>query len=198
MEDTRQDLDLVHVLRHSFRPSTQLAHALEGFIPPGSERSRSFIEIKSLGMIALDAVKHAQYAYSQEIMDAQKTIEANRSHSFEVIPEIEVKKIGEKTLHILMGVQEKKLLYHLMRTTRQRIPEGVQLRDPESSEFSMYARIHSSIPITEEFRAEATERYNEMYQSMSGKHLFSVLPEGITGIDQFRQIPRIYAYEEAS
>lgn len=194
MEDTRSSLELVHVLRHSFRPTEKFGEALEVFTPPESERPRSLFAIRSLSMLAIDAVGNANYEYSQQIAAARKALDTKQNLSFEISPDIEVRRVGDKALEIYMGVQNKKELFKLLQATQRYIPEGVPLRDQVSPSYALYTRVNSLAPIPLSFSDEAAEAFMQRYEDEGKKHLFSVLPEGLAGIDQYRQVPRSYNY----
>lgn len=198
MEDTRPSLELVHVLRHTFRPSDQLEEALEQFLPPDSKRPAAHLEIRSLGSIALNVMNSAPSAYSLRLIDARKGFEKNRNQSFEILPRIKARQVGEKTLDILMGVHRDLSLDMLMQATRQRLPEGVQMKDPSDRSLSVYARIQSSVPIDDTFQVEATGRFVRTYRSLGPPHLFNIIPEGIAGMDQYIPIPQTSSYDESS
>ena len=190
MEAPRHVPKLVHVLRHSFRPSEQLGAALENFLPPESKRLPSSLEIKSLGMLALDAYSHASHAYAVQLIEARKLVEKSHGQSWAVIPDIEIRNINENSIDILMGVQNKPAMYILSRNIKRLLPEAVSLRDNVDMKFSVFARINSSVPISAEFQAEAAEQYNETYRQLGSKYLLNIYPEGISGMDQYIRITR--------
>ena len=188
MKNAGDHLELVHVLRHSFRPTQQLGQAIEQFVPPESEYSHSSIHIKSLGKISLDPVLNAQYVYAQQLINARSALETHKGHPLEITPDIKVRKVGETTLTILMGVKNKVALRALTRQTNAYLPGTVSEREDVSPDFSLYTRISSSVPITDAFQAEAEEQFRERYEQYNAAHLFSVIPDGIAGIDQFRRV----------
>ena len=198
MENSRQVPELVHVLRQSFRPSQQLEKALENFLPPESKRPASFIEIKSLGMLALDAYLHANNAYTLQLIEARKAVEKNQRQSLAVIPDIEMRDVNENCIDILMGVQNRPAMYVLDRNIRQLLPEAISIRDDAEAKFSVFARINSSVPISDAFKDQAAEQYAQTYQQLSSKHLLSIFPEGMSGSDQQLFINRADSLEETS
>ena len=198
MEDSRQVPELVHVLRHSFRPSEQLGRTLEKFIPPESKRPSSFVEIKSLGALALDGYLHGSHAYTLNLIEARRAIERSQGKSLEIIPDIEVKVVNDYTVDVLMGVQSKLAMYLLNRTTKRFLPDAVSLRDEADMKFSVFARMHSSVPISPYFKEEAIEQYNEDYEQFGTKHLFNILPVGISGKDQHLRINRVASLDDTA
>jgi hypothetical protein len=202
MEDTRYSTELVHVLRHSFEPSAQLGQLLETLLPPRPQGSRSFYEIKSLSMIALNAYKVAHYKYTLQLIEAQKALEASRAKVFDLHSEIEIKKRGEKTLEVFMGLNNPTGMQDLIRTTQSKLPEGIALRSSNDSRFSVFAQIHSSTPIDESDYSEAQERMAEIFDTRRDddgkKYILSISPKEIVGSDQFLKIPLKRSFKKAS
>ncbi len=198
MEDTGYSLELVHVLRHTFRPSQQLEELLIESLPPGPVGSRSFFEIKSLSAIALNAYKTANYEYTKQIIAANKALEANKGRAFDLIPDVEIRKIGEKTLDILMGVYDRRGMYDLTHATRLRLPEAASLKSAADPRYSLFARIHSSAPITNEYGAHVSDVFKTRHDEGRRKYILNVLPNDMTGSDQYLKVPKVYAEEEAS
>jgi hypothetical protein len=190
MEAASTSFDLVHVLRHSSRPSEQLGSALEIFYPPESQRNRSFVDIKTLGKITLDAYKHAQFDYSLDLIEARKAVEQHRGQSLEISPAVDIRRIGSKTIDVLLGLQDNRALYALNKQTLDFLPEGIEAYDAVDLKYSLFARIHSSIAITDSFQENAVEQYKRTYQHYGPKHLLNILPQTITGMDQFIATPR--------
>ena len=191
MEDPRQVPALVHVLRHSFRPSDQLEKALENFLPPESKHPTSSFEIKSLSMLALDGYLHGSHAYTLKLMEARKAVNASKGRSLEIIPDIEIRDVNEHTIDILMGVQSKLAMYAITRTTANLLKnEAIAVRDNADPKFSVFARINSSVPITPDFQQQALQQYGQAYEEFGSKHLMSILPEDISGKDQHMRIQR--------
>lgn len=191
MEDPRQVPALVHVLRHSFRPSDQLEKALENFLPPESKQPSSSFEIKSLSMLALDGYLHANHAYTIKLMEARKAVNTSKGRSLEIIPDIEIRNVNENTIDILMGVQSKLAMYAITRTTANLLKnEAIAVRDEADPKFSVFARINSTVPITVDFQEQALEQYSQVYQQLGPKHLMNILPEGISGKDQYVRVRR--------
>jgi len=172
--------------------------ALENFLPPESKRLRNPIVIESLSAIALDAYLNANHKFTQQIINVRKEMEQNRRKSLAIIPDIEIRRVGEKTIDVLMGVQDIPSMYLLNRMTKILLPEGVSNRGTADEKFSVYARINSSVPITPDFQAQAIEQYDELYQQLAPKRLMSIFPEGINGRDQYIRIMRPNPIEEAS
>jgi len=198
MEEPRQVPELVHVLRHSFRPSEQLGRALEFFLPPESKRPADFLQIKSLGMIAIDAYMHANYKYSNELIKARKKIDESQNRSLEMTPDVELRQVGEKSVDVLLGVRNKIALGAITLATKKYLPGGILMRDEADKKYSVFARINSSVPIKASFQADALEQYQETYDQIGSKHLMNILPQGLVGIDQHMRIRQYDSLEEAS
>ena len=199
MEEPRQVPELVHVLRHSFRPSEQLGRALELFVPLESRRLQSSPEIKSLAMLALDGYSHANHAYTTDLIKARKAIENSPMRSFEITPDIDIRNINENNIDILLGVQNKLALYTLTRLTKNIFKtEASSGRDPADPMFSVFVRINSSVPITPEFQQEALEQYSQIYQQLAPKHLMSIHTQGVIGNDQWLAMKRINMLDDST
>jgi len=198
MEESRQVPELVHVLRHSFRPSDQLGLALENFRPPESRRPVSPLEIKSLGMLALDGYSHANYAYSEQLIDARRAVEKSQGRSFTLTPEIEIRHVNENAIDILMGVEDKMAMFMLMRTTKNFLPEAIPLRDNVNRKFAVFTRIHSSVPIPNSFQDQALAEYHDAYKEFGPKNLMNILPEGIIGKSQHRPARRPVSQDDSA
>jgi hypothetical protein len=198
MEDPRQVPELVHVLRHSFRPSEQLGKALEFFLPPESKRPNNFLQIKSLGMIAIDAYMHANYKYSNELIEARKQIDKSQNQSLEITPDVDLRQVGDKSVDVLLGVRNKIALGAITLATKKYLPGGILMRDQADKKYAVFARINSSVPITARFQADSLEQYQEAYDQMGSKHLMNILPEGLIGMDQHLRIRQYDSLEEAS
>jgi hypothetical protein len=190
MEIPQHAPELVHVLRHSFRPSEQLGRALSNFLPLESKRPTSFLEIKSLGMLALDAFSHASHAYTMQLIEARKAVEKSQGQSLAVIPDIEIRNVNENCIDILMGVQNRPAMYVLSRNTKHLLPEAISMRDNADPKFSVFARINSSVPITASLQAQAVDQFNDTYQQLGSKYLLNIFPEGISGKDQYVRMKR--------
>jgi len=198
MEEPRQVPDLVHVLRHSFRPSDTLGNTLENFLPPESKRLSSSMEIKSLGMLALDGYLHANYKYSSQLIEARKAIEKSQNQSMAIIPDIKIRRVSDEVIDVLMGVENRMAMYLLTRTTRDSFTEAIPLRDKADTKFSVYARIRSSVPITDDFQHQAVEQYNEAYQEYAPRHLMNIVPEGIIGKTQHVPLRRATSRDDTA
>jgi hypothetical protein len=185
MEDSRHVPEMVHVLRHSFRPSEQLGKALEKFLPPESKRPPSLIEIKSLGMLALDAYLHADYTYTLQLIEARRVVEKSQRQPLAVIADIETRNVNENSIYILMGVQDSLAIDDLCQNTKNLLPDALSMRNNVDPKFSVFARINSTVPITAAFQAQAVEQYAEVYQQLGAKNLLNIFPKGISGKDQY-------------
>ena len=141
-------------------------------------------------MIVLDAYRHASYQYSNELIEARKRVDNSQGQSLEVTPDFQLRQVGEKSVDVLMGVRNKIALSALSQTTKKLLPESLAMRDYADPKYSVFARIHSTVPITPYFQAEAAERYQEAYANLGTKHLLNILPVGITGMDQWLPIAR--------
>ena len=192
MEATENPLGLVHVLRHSFRSSEQLKGVLESFYPPEAENNHSTIEIRSLGMLALDAYRHANYEFSIPLIEARKDVERSRGNALEITHDVGIRRIGEKTIDVLMGIQDKTALHQLHYDMRKRLPEGKLMHSNVDRRFSVFARINANVPISDDFEADAMNGYYEKYEQLGEKHLLSVVPTGISGMDQWLPLPSTY------
>lgn len=197
MEDTRTPLELVHVLRHLFRPSAELSTFFESTIP-GLQRPRSFITLKSLSSLALDAVDVARSVYSLDMIDARKKVAEYQNSSFDLDDQIEARQIGEKALLLMMGVHDKRELYELLRNTKRSLPHAVELREPVDARFAVFALVHSQQAPPVDTPAHIKSEFEHLYKEKGGQRLLTLHPVGLSGIDEYRNIPHGHAYEEAS
>ena len=198
MEEPRQVPELVHVLRHSFRPSEQLGRALEFFLPPESKRQTDSLQIKSLGIIAIDAYMHANYEYSNALIEARNQIDKSQNQSLEITHDVELRQVGEKSVDVLLGIRNKIALGALSLATSKYLSGGILMRDNVDKKYSVFARINASVPIDKGFQADALEQYRETYEQMGSKHLMNILPQGLVGMDQHLRIRQYDSLEEAS
>jgi len=198
MEEPRQVPELVHVLRHSFRPSEQLGRSLELFLPPESKKPANFLQIKSLSIIAIDAYMHASYQYSNALIEARKQIDKSQNRSLEITQDVELRQVGEKSVDVLLGVRNKIALGAISLATTKFLSGGVLMRDHADKKYSVFARINSTVPINTDFQAAALEKYQEAYEQLGSKHLMNILPQGLVGMDQHLRIHQYDSVEQAS
>jgi hypothetical protein len=180
-----QHMTLAHVVRHSFRPSEQLESLLHSFAPPESIHIQSSLVIKSLAVVALDGVRAAHYEYSQPLIDAKRSVEKHSNVGMPILPDIEVRKVGEKTLNILLGSDDKQSLYILNRELKQKLPEGTPLRNNADPQYSVYARLQSTVPLDDQQLIDAEMRFKQFHDQQHAKRILSIYPQGIVGRDQY-------------
>jgi hypothetical protein len=185
MGDATKPQTLVHVLRHSFRPSEQLAHSLQEFILPKSELHQNSILIRSMAMVALDARRHHQHEFTVPLIEARKEVDRNQNISIPITRDIKVRKLSEEVLSILLRTDDKKLMYQLHRSLKNRVPEGTSLPENPNAKFFVAADLKSTIPFDERRIADAEQQYGEVFSRQHLNTLFSVYPLGISGMDRY-------------
>lgn len=208
MEDTGRNIELVHVLRHSYRPSHVLEEILEGSVQPRAERPRSLASIRSLSMIAFNAMDVANMKHANAIFKARQFVDTQTNQWFRLGEYIEVKKAGEKALAILMSVvnddgstNEGNLPSKYTQFTdavNERLSDGISLRDPGDPQYSLYARLEYFTPVTDEFQQSVSKDLGDAFFALAAKGILSVSPNGLPGFDQQRSIERQKPLEEAS
>ena len=186
MEATDQHVELVHVLRHSFRPSEQLKTSLEAFTKPGLVRPRFLV--KTLSAIALNTVDVANYHYDLPIKRAIQSFEQHHQ-PIQLGRDLAARRMADGTLNILFAADNRDHLRDLTKETMVQLPEGVPLDDGENPRFDLYVGIDQAhaIDFEEVVRPGAT-----LIKSLrSGlRNLYTVVPETMTSRDEQRIIQR--------
>jgi hypothetical protein len=187
-----QHMTLAHVVRHSFRPSEQLETFLHSFAPAESLTTHSSLAIKSLALVALDGVRAAHYEYSLPLIEARRDVEKHSNVGIPVLPDIEVRKVGEKILNILLGSDDKQSLYIMNRDLKRRLPDGTPLRNNADPVYSVYARLESSDPIDDEKLLDAEMRFKQFHDEQHTKRILSIYPQGVVVREQHIPTARLY------
>lgn len=139
-------------------------------------------------MLALDAVDVSNHHYSNRMNAAREWLAVERSRLFSIRKEIEVKQLGETTLAILMGTDDRVDLFKLMRNTARLLPDAVYLRDQADPKYSMYVRVESVQPFSDTAPDQILKLFNEEYYNKNAQ-LLSVTPGTLLGVDQYRRVP---------
>jgi hypothetical protein len=98
MEDARNDLELVHVLRHSFRPSQPLSEAIESFVKPGLKLPEEPLLYGSKE-VAVDLVKYNDFKYKKREDAARKEFK-ERNRPIYIDPIMHFRQIGLKAVRM--------------------------------------------------------------------------------------------------
>jgi len=186
MEATDQHVELVHVLRHSFRPSEQLQSSLEAFTKPGLVRPRFLV--KTLSSIALNTVDVANYHHDLSIKRSIQSFE--RHHQpVQLGRDLAAHRMGDGALKILLSIENYADLTDLTKETAVQLPEGVLLDDGEDPRFNLFVRIDQAHAINyEEIVQPGTALIKQLRNGQ--RNLYTVIPETITGRDEQRVIHR--------
>ena len=185
MADTAEPQTLVHVLRHSFRPSEQLTHSLQEFIPPESEHLHSSIIMKSLAKVALDSHRYWQHEFAPALIEAEKDVIRNRNLSIPIQSDIRVLKLTDTALKIVLRTNDTRSMYLLHRALKNRVPEGTSLPLNPTAVFLVTADLKSTVPFDDLRIKDAEEQYRELSSHVESQKLMNIFPEGLTGIDQY-------------
>ena len=190
MEDAAKPLTLVHVLRHSFQPSEQLATSLKEFIPHESEHFQSSVTIASLAMIALDSSRFRQQEFLLPLREAKKEVERNRNVSIPILHGLKIRQYSTNVLSVVLRTGDVRSMYLMHNALFDKVPEGTSLPDNPNAKFLVTAHIKSTVPYDQIQVAEAEERFIDTFGIQLSNKLFSIKPNSITGIDQY--IPTEY------
>jgi hypothetical protein len=185
MSDTAKPQTLVHVLRHSFRPSEQLTHSLQEFIPPQSEHLQSSVTIKSLAKVALDSHRYRQHEFSLALIEAEKDVIRNRNISIPILEDMRVLKLTDTALKIVLRTNDIRSMYRLHRALKNRVPEDTSLPRNPNAVFLVTADLKSTVPFDDFRIKDAEAQYHELYTHKESEKLMNIFPEGLTGIDQY-------------
>jgi hypothetical protein len=185
MEDAAKPQTLVHVLRHSFQPSEQLATSLEEFIPHESEHFQSSVTIASLAMIALDSYRFRQQEFLLPLREAKKDIERNRNVSIPILRGLKIRQYTANVLSVVLRTGDVRSMYLMHNALLDKVPEGTSLPDNPNAKFLVTAHIKSTVPFDQTQVAEAEEQFLDTFGNQQSNKLFSINPDTITGIDQY-------------
>ena len=186
MEDTDQHVELVHVLRHSFRPSDRLQTSLEAFTKPGLARPRFLV--KTLSAIALNTIDAANYHYDLPIKRAIHSFEQHHQ-PLQLGRDLAARRMADGTLNILFSAENRAHLKDFAKETMVQLPEGVPLDDGENPRFDLYVGIDQAHAIDfEEIVRPGTALIKGLRSGL--RNLYTVIPETMTSRDEQRVIHR--------
>ncbi len=204
MEETRENFQLVDVLRRTFRPSAQLENALGAFVKPGQQQPRFLVQ--TLSSLVLDSTVNHSVGFHEARLDAEKP-----SHiDIQLGPRLAARRLASGALKIFMSVDHEPdndgldinwLNYSaLIHKTKQFIPDARLERDLENKDFAFYTVISPSSAIPQyEIKKPGLELL-EGLQSESTKSLYRLTPESLSVIGERREILPEYEqpFEQAS
>ncbi|MES2631308.1 MAG: hypothetical protein V4611_05120 [Patescibacteria group bacterium] len=192
MEDTRQSIELVHVLRHSLRPSPELEKALNTFVKPGLEQPR--FSVRMLSSFVLDSSTN----HSSGIYRARQDIERGNTVDFELGPHLAAQRLAGGALKILMRIDDSidrfgrdvnGISYlKMMEDTRARIPEARIEKDIDSRNFTFFAIIPGSHALSDGEIKEPGVALLRGLKSESTKGLYQASLDGILGTNEERLV----------
>jgi len=181
MEDTRQNFELVHVLRHSFRPSQPLGNAIENFIKPGKILPRLLLYGSKEAAVDLQA--YNDFAYKKEEDKAQADFTKN-TESIYISPIMHFREIGSSAVRLafLPTDESVPVFNRAINTLDDAIPNILPPYD-KPPRFFLYIDIPTTHIVNPE---EWRPRYSTLRATLANKALrtmYSVRPEGIVGQD---------------
>jgi len=192
MEDTTREIELVHVLRHSFRPSETFEAALGAFVKPGLEQPRFLI--KSIASLAMRDDRQ----YSGNIFAARQEIERSKLLDFQIGPKLAVRDLGEGALRLLFQLddtrneagQETNMLNYLamVNRTSQHLPSAHKERDLEDTKFNFYTVIGPKYAIPMDEIKEPGLALLAGLQSPTTKSMYRVTLDALPVVDERRAI----------
>lgn len=185
MEEPSQSVELVHVLRHSFRPSEQLQSSLEAFIKPGSVRPRFLI--KTLSSIALTPQFGDSHAYNPATRRAVRAFEVH-NQPIQLGSKLGARRIGDGALRLFFNAENNEEITNLIHETLDELGMGTIVDDVDSAAASLFVQIDSTKAIGKDELAKPGIALRNQLNS-DNKHLFKVVPDLLLGRDEQRTIP---------
>lgn len=192
MEDTTREIKLVHVLRHTFRPSPELANALDGFTIPGNERPRFLI--KTLASLVIDSTKN----YSLGLHEAKQAVERDTVTDIQLGPHLAAQRMASGALKILMriddtpderGKDQNWLQYLAMiNRTKAYVPDANLEKDIEAKSHTFYTLIPSTQAISQSELKNPGLALLTGLRSESRRRLYSLRLDSLSETNEERAI----------
>jgi hypothetical protein len=193
MKDARSSTELVHVLRHSFRPSEKLQTSLEKFTKQGLTRPRFLI--KTLSAIALNTLDVSNSYHDVAIKGAIEKFEQYRD-PIQIGYPLAAQRMADGALKIFLSSQNHKDIVDLTSKTHDKLPSGVLLDDNEDDRFDLFVHIDASHALSQDrIITPGLQLRDELRGDRA--YLYKMTTNSIAGRDELRVMP-IPPYEEAS
>ncbi len=152
MEDIPQSVEVVDVVRHSFRPSRELGLGLGAFVRPGLERPR--FSIKTVSSLILDSTIN----HGLGLHEARQEVERGGAVDFQLGPKLAARRMPSGALKILMQIdhtlnkkgEDVSLLNYLgmINRTSNHVPDARPERDLEAQGFTFYTIIAGNLALS--------------------------------------------------
>ncbi len=184
MEDARNDLELVHVLRHSFRPSQPLAESIETFIKPGKKLPR--LSLYGTKEVAVDLVKYNNFVYKHD-EDALRNEFKQHTEAVYIDPIMHFRLIGSNALRMaFIPTPESTPIFNKMIDTLDEMPNILPPFNTTPRYF-MYIDIPTTHLVSSE---EWNARYHDLRKALASRirSMYLVRPEDIIGQDGKRRV----------
>lgn len=185
MEDTGQELELVHVLRHSFRPSQPLSEAIESFIKPGLKLPEEplFYGTKEA---AVEQVKYNDFKYKKEEDEARKAFQAHNRPLY-IDPIMHFRQMGSKAV---------RMAFIPTPESTEAFNEAIDTLDVMPTILRPYSRIpryflYIDIPSTHLVQGEEwNARYHDLRKALTSRirFMYLVRPNDVVGQDGKRHV----------
>jgi hypothetical protein len=177
MEDTGTQPELVHVLRHTFKPSEALRHSLQNFLT--NENAIHRLSIMTLSGIALNGFEVGQYRHDEAILRARQLFERHRQ-PLQLDAHSGAKRMASGALNIYFAVEDRTSLQALKAETYRKFPDNTVFDDTFDPRFDLFVRIDRKDAVSQgEVNVAGRALINQLRSEK--RSLYQVAPEELIG-----------------